>query len=261
MPVIPMKDQDWVWYNKAKDFYSQPNAPTKGIITKCPAIGEVHKTGWIMRAYTDIHITRNDVLARDQYGTVTDEILEGHTNGAKEYGGTGVDWFMHNHELEFHSIPQMSIFRTLHPRTNGTVIKFANPWFATVPRGYSLWLMPIPYPDNCMFQTSIGTIRGTNWLNLQLFWHAAGLTGFIQKGTPLSYMILVKDEKHEYEIEALDGKEAVEWLRTDYYKFGDQYTDPKNESIATPPEEVKNLLPEEKWKHLTKSERKKLGFK
>lgn len=253
MPVIPIKEYSWAWRetlrkNLAILTATGPINPNNKFVNKCPAINDILNTGWIMRAYTDITITSNVVISRDQWGSVTDDRISGKTNGLAEYGGTGLDWFMNGHNIDTHGPGQFGAHRPTHPRSNCSVIKFSNPWFCTVPDGYSLLLMPIPYPDNYNFQSSIGTLKGTNWLNIQLFWHNAGSIGVIPKGTPLNLMVLVKDEPIEAEVVGLQPREAAKFMRHMYYKFDDQYVEPMiNGTCRPPPPETRRLLSEEEW--------------
>ena len=96
-----------------------------------------------------------------------------------------------------------------------TMIKINSPWVVTVPKGYYLLCMPIPYSDDNRFTASMGLIdgdAGINFLNVQMFWHCLDSEEVIPAGTPLAQYFLIKKEDINVEV-APYTKDTLRGLR------------------------------------------------
>ena len=194
MPLIPAKEVNFKWIDKAREFYKTNNHERK--TTKCPGIFSVINTGWIHRTYMDVTIKTFGDGERVETTTQMDQLratVQGKLIG--EY-------------VEFHPPYQYGDFRNDTPNTLRTIIKIQTPWWADIPKGYSLLMMPIPYNDDARFTASIGLLKGKQPLNIQLNWHCLNSTEVIKAGTPIGQMVLVKDEPDDYEIEIVEDAES-----------------------------------------------------
>jgi hypothetical protein len=91
-----------------------------------------------------------------------------------------------------------------------TLIKIQTPWFVTVPKGYSLLCLPVPYNDDIRFTASTGVLKGCNDVNAQLFWHVKKGKEVVKKGTLLAQYILIKDEEVDYTVSVANDSDLKE---------------------------------------------------
>jgi hypothetical protein len=73
--------------------------------------------------------------------------------------------------------------------------------------------MPFPYQEHDMFQAVVGIFPeelGHMQLNAQLLWKAKGTT-LIPAGTPLSHLMLIKNEDYGYEVADMTAAESYAW--------------------------------------------------
>jgi predicted nucleotidyltransferase len=112
--------------------------------------------------------------------------------------------------IHYHTFHQLKKFKDFRKDTLHTLIKIQTPWFVTVPKGYSLLCLPVPYNDDIRFTASTGVLKGCNDVNAQLFWHVKKGREVVKKGTLLAQYILIKDEEVDYTVSVaneLDLKE------------------------------------------------------
>lgn len=203
MPIISINELKYEWFEKAKNHYR--NNPSKFETTKCPGIVSLMNRGWIQRAYQDI------VIETGKNPNVF--IGYGKKEQTKIPGGKYIGEYVSQH-----SSKQMQEFKDSWPKnTLHCIIKIQSPWFVKIPKGYSLLLMPVPYAEDVRFTAATGIIKGTEYLNIQLFWHCMNSKEVIKAGTPLNHMILLKDEKidmKQYVIEDIDSFIKTEFPET-----------------------------------------------
>lgn len=181
-PITPISDIKFEWLEKAREYYKK--FPDKHETTSCPGIISILNRGWVQLAYQDIIIETDKKHPKSYIGYSRED-------QRKRRGGKYTSVYLSDHSPE-----QMWQFQkdwrkdTLH-----CMLKIQSPWFVKIPTGYSLLTMPVPYADDIRFSAATGTMRGTHYLNIQLFWHCINGREVIKAGTPLNYMMLVKDEK------------------------------------------------------------------
>jgi hypothetical protein len=191
MPIVPSGQIDFNWVAKARKFFS--NNPDGPITTKCPGIFSVLNTGWIQRTYMDITI---ETFGDKEHLWVNTEIDQ---RNATIQGQKYLD-----HYVSWHWADQFGNFREDCTDTLKTLIKIQSPWFVDIPKGYSLLMMPVPYNDDTRFTAATGLLKGKHPLNVQLYWHCLNSKEVIKAGTPISQMILIKDQSNDYEIEVVE---------------------------------------------------------
>jgi len=177
--LVPASKVTMKWLENAWEVVEQlpKNIP---LITRCPGIASVTSTGWILKSHTNFTIE---------------------TNGDGESFNASVE---EGPNIGRHVSEQMAIYRSSQPLTLRTIVKVYSPWVVDIPDGYSLLLMPIPYPDDYRFTAATGLLRGKQPINIQLFWHCLNSKEVVSKGTPLNQMILIKDEKLNYTISRIE---------------------------------------------------------
>ena len=166
---------------------------------RCPGIISVCNEGWYLVNYQDIEIK---TCGHDRDFTWKSEIDQ------KKL--IGYDY------VHYHTFNQLKKFKEFRKDTLHTLIKIQTPWFADIPKGYYLLVLPLPYTDELRFTSSTGILKGRSALNTQLFWHIKNGTEVIKKGTLLAQLILIKEDKINYSVLQATEEEIQE--RKDYYK-------------------------------------------
>lgn len=186
MPIIRASEYTFDWINRYRKF-AEDNNPNPSTL-RCPSIAEIMGRGWVNRAHQDFTIETNGDTHTFYYDANLKDV---------EYNDS---------YISAHGGMQMADFRNMPKSTLNTIVKVNTPWVVSIPDGYALLTMPIPYGDENSFTAAIGTLRGIQPLNVQLYWHCLDGRVTIKKGTPLQQMILVKDEKVDYSIESVTIK-------------------------------------------------------
>jgi hypothetical protein len=190
MPIEKSKINDFDWYKiMLKDYKSDS---LRSHTAKCPGILSVCSTGWIQRCYQDIVITTNGDMKSFTWRSEIDQKSLTHGEIMQDY-------------VSYHSSSQLFDFNQFKKDTLQTIIKIQSPWTVTVPKGYSLLYMPVPYNDSNEFTAAHGIVKDFNFLNVQLFWHCLNGEVLIKKGTPLQQYILVKDEQMDHVVNEVDS--------------------------------------------------------
>ena len=114
--------------------------------------------------------------------------------------------------ITYHTPEALMDFHEFHPNTLRTLIKLQGPWLVTVPPGYCLLAIPVPYNDITAFTATPGIIRGTQMLNTQLFWHELHGKVVIPRGTALQQYILLPDQDVQCEISDVTPETADQCL-------------------------------------------------
>jgi hypothetical protein len=192
-PIVKSKPSMFKWFNRAVEDFKKNS---KNLHTaKCPGIISVLNQGWIQCAYQDLTITTNGDLNSFKWETTFDQIKT-------KYGDIISDY------VSFHQSDQLEKFKKFEKNTLTTIIKIQSPWYVTIPDGYSLLSMPVPYNDDSRFTAATGLLKGSNFLNIQLYWHRINSKEKIEKGTPLCYYLLMKNEIFTEEISEINDEDA-----------------------------------------------------
>ena len=189
MPMIPAKDLKHPWVHRAQQELSEMRkSPTWGKeklvhTAKCPGIFNLQRHGWVMRTWQDITIETYGDGKTFNWTTPIDQ---------KRLNSIANDYIGSHPEIQLANF--MEYWR---PDTLRTLLKVQSPWRCTVPKGYHLLEMPIPYLDEDRFTTVQGFFsreQGIAQMNPQLLWHVPIGKTLIKAGTPIAqYMLVPKD--------------------------------------------------------------------
>lgn len=209
MPIIPAKDFKHEWLERAKENFKKEKAEEESKFKKfshtarCPGIINLVRTGWIVRTWQDIIIETNGDLQTFKWTTpvnqkslcINDRLL----------GEEAVQW---------HPKEQFFNFRKDFPKdTLQNIIKICLPWDITIPKGFNLLELPIPYNENTTFTVLPGMFTfGIASCNIQLLWHKINDKVLIPAGTALAQYILVPEEQPETVV-----RKVEDTLRHDVY--------------------------------------------
>ena len=194
-PIISAKDFRPHWAKASALAYKEfvKNTPahvrTTGTV-KCPGIRDISSRGFILQSWFDFSILTTSNSIEFQYA-----VPQGLVEHLKESGFKKdlIEWFSGD-------VPQVAI--PLAKNDLQTLLKIATPWVVSIPKGWSLLIMPIPYSDEPEFTATHGLLeRGDFYeINPILKWHKRPGELLVKAGTPLCQLIPVKDEFIECEI-------------------------------------------------------------
>ena len=85
------------------------------------------------------------------------------------------------------------------PWAENFIIKIDTGWNIIAPKGVKFLLLPIAYPDNFDFTSTIGILDPavSGELNFQVYWNATEPETTIRAGTPLGHLIPLSEKKYQ----------------------------------------------------------------
>lgn len=148
-------------------------------IRHCPGVVDVMRSGYLLRAWTDIEITTTAPASvpgttyQDRTGLPPDVV-----GGKIGAFGPGLNQLL--------------------PRWPGEyefALKFDSPWVCKTPPGYSLLYAPIPYDEQRPYRVLHGITDNDTFhiVNLLIMWSHHG-TYLIEAGTPLCWLLPIRRE-------------------------------------------------------------------
>ncbi len=193
MPIVPARDARPQWLKKARQDYAarikdnpHPTPATDRHTARCPGINDLVRTGWVVRAWQDITIEVMDGGAQIRWNTPVDQ--------AKVCEVIG-------HTVEFHPPEQLHDYHVeWYDDSLPALVKIKLPWVVSIPKGYSLLQLPVPYADDKTFEAVPGVIPSDlpdRPLFIQVRWKVKDGFAMIPAGTPLAQYILVPTDQGE----------------------------------------------------------------
>lgn len=148
-------------------------------IRHCPGVVDVMRSGYILRAWTDIEITTPAPPSGETDSFVDRTGLSPDTIGGK-IGAFG---------------PGLNQKLPLWPGEYSFALKFDTPWVCKTPPGYSLLYLPIPYDEKRPYRVLHGITDNDTFhiVNILIMWSHHG-TYLIEAGTPLCWLLPVYRE-------------------------------------------------------------------
>lgn len=186
-PVIRSQDYHHEWLRKAavdyKEFLknSDPAEYSFGSVNRCPGVGNLFKTGFLITAPVDFVI---ETSASDPYHFKWQCPMDLHQAGLpSDYIGS-------------HSYDQLAKFMPLRNDTLKCLVKVQTGWRISCSSDIVFLQLPIAYPDHNLFTAAHGIIDCNHQveINLQLFWHNLNGKSLVKAGTPLCHLIPVPRE-------------------------------------------------------------------
>ena len=186
-PIIPSKELKSEWIKAAamsfKDAAKQNPAVTTGV-ARCSGIREITSTGFILTSWFDFSIMTFDDPIAFQYSVPIQN----------QYSFDLIKWFSND---------VLQVKTPLPANSLQSLIKITTPWTVELPDDWSLLIVPIPYPDQPEFESTIGILKGpgTYEINPIIKIHRKPGLLEISAGTPLCQLIFLKNEICDVEIE------------------------------------------------------------
>lgn len=172
-------------------------------IRHCPGVVDVMRSGYLLRAWTDIKITTpepaNPGAGTDKFFDQTGMAGPGMPEPGAKVGAFG---------------PGLNQKIPLWPGEYDFALKLDSPWVCKTPPGYSLLYLPIPYAEKKPFRILHGITDNDTFhiVNLLAMWDHYG-TYVIEAGTPLCWLLPVWREGYNLPTEVVYDPELTARLR------------------------------------------------
>jgi hypothetical protein len=177
--------------------YSRDTKPT---IRHCPGVVDVLRSGYLLRAWTDIEVT----TPAPATGTDRD-VFQANTGMRPDEIGGRVNAFG----------PAMNQRLPLHPGEYAFALKVDTPWTCKTPPGWSLLFDPVPFDEKRPFRVVPGITDSDAFhvINLIVMWSHHG-SYLIEAGTPLCWLLPVHRDGFNMPTEVRFDPEYDAVLRT-----------------------------------------------
>lgn len=176
--------------------YWKEETPT---IRYCPGVVDVMRSGYILRAWTDIEISTPEPPKRDG----TDRFIDRTGMNPRDAGGKigafgpGLNqrFPVADNEYEF-------------------ILKMDSPWVCKLPPGWSLLYLPMPYDEPKPWRIIHGIVDNDTFhiVNLLAAWSHHG-TYLIEAGTPLCWLLPINREGYNMKTSVEYDPERTKVLR------------------------------------------------
>tara|TARA_R110002051_G_scaffold310909_1_gene384394 strand:- start:2195 stop:2956 length:762 start_codon:yes stop_codon:yes gene_type:complete len=206
-PILEASQYKRKWVASAMADYkkSHKDNDRQSYFVRCPGAFALFRKGYILTAWYDVSI----ITKKGEEGFAWKLPIQGKLEA--ELGGNPIE-----------AQPD-SIAKWIPKRTGqiSSLVKINSPLHVIAPKGVKLLFLPVPYPEQFDFESSMGILdpSESTELNVQLHWYKEDGEVIIKAGTPLMYMLPLYDGAEDIEVNTRDanGKE-LEFLKTvDYF--------------------------------------------
>jgi hypothetical protein len=209
-PIIRASEYKPGWISHARESYfkRKEEAESKGErfnhVYRCPGIFDIMNQGFIMTLPWDVQVETNgdgesfgwSIPSSDLSNILKSKVVDGHMA-----------------HLIADPIPKkIGALKSL--------VKFNSPWHVVAPPGVKLLIVPIPYPDEQIFEHATGILDPgySTELNPQGYWRLLQGKHTLKAGTPVMQIIPLSEEEFNLEVKSADEKE-IEWTKKRSYFF------------------------------------------
>lgn len=200
-PILPAGQIKYDWLPIANKRYkewvaSDPNR-NHTHVRRCPAIFEIAREGYVVRLPWDIEVS---------------------------FESGKLEWEVPDKGLLTNG-PNIDGILFCEPQQNPphaddrTVIKLPSSWHVITPPDVKLLFLPIPYPDNYIFESTAGILDPgqVTQVNPQVYWNVRKKT-LLKAGTPLMQIIPLTNKKLKLEVR--EANEAdISWINFQRFAF------------------------------------------
>jgi hypothetical protein len=216
-PIIKAKEYKPLWLRDSALAYKQDlqnNSKTNHVngTVKCSGIQSILNRGFILRTWHDLTIKTGTDPHKFEY--IIPEAISSYLH-ARNYDSPLISWFDGEDPRMRVPVPDGSL---------KTIIKLTMPWSVEIPKGWSLLIQPIPYPDETAFTATHGVLDQGNFFEINpiLVWHKMQSETLIKAGTPICQLIPIKNEQMDFENLPYDDetkKRAMSWKYNICHRF------------------------------------------
>lgn len=205
-PIDHAKNFNFKWVSRAKDDYKSRLEKEVGKfnhLARCPGIFDLMGTGFIIPMPWDMKIETND---------------DDPTNFAWQFPTKDIEYLMEGMPVEAHTSSGIAKHLPMKQGTLETVVKINTPWHAIVPDDVKFMMIPIPYPDEFIFESYIGILDSSisSEINFQLKWNLMNSIHTLKAGTPMVQLVPMTNEKFDIEVRNAT-EEDKQWLKKRRY--------------------------------------------
>jgi hypothetical protein len=197
-PIIESKDLKLKWVKKARNAFenSAVNTPFFSHITRCPAIFDLFKYGYVILLHKDV-IIRFKGNTEFEWQSATDIEVE-----PADFGISGFD-----------KETVTDVILTP-PWSANFIVKFNTGWNVIAPKGVKFLQLPIAYPDTFEFTASIGIFNPavSTQINFPMFWNGTDKETLIKAGTPLGHLIPLTEKKYQW-VQRVSNYQDKAWIQ------------------------------------------------
>ncbi len=209
-PIIHASEYRPAWIASARESYFKRKEEAESVgdkfshVYRCPGIFDIMNKGFILSMPWDVQIETNgdgqsfawSIPSKDLNTILKSKIVDGHMA---------------------HMVAEPL------PEKIGalkSIVKFNSPWHVVAPPGVKFIIIPIPYPDQQVFEHVTGILDPgiSTELNPQGYWKLLNGKYFLKAGTPVMQMIPLTDEEFDIEVGFANEKE-IEWTVKRNYFF------------------------------------------
>lgn len=204
-PIIPAREYKYHWLRESalafKQIVSEQSKYHQVSGTaKCGGISSIMQEGFIIKSWFDLTI--KPLSQSNQFEYYIPEGIHSYLD-EKKFNKKLITWF--SNENPAHAIPALS-------GDLSTLIKINTPWVVSIPKGWKLLFMPIPYSDTPMFSATSGILEAGEKHDISIIikLHTSTDEVFIPAGTPLCQFVPVCEKSAP--VEFLDFTEHMKKL-------------------------------------------------
>jgi hypothetical protein len=201
-PILPAKSVKFNWVKQSSINYKkivEERGTYESIAgtVKCPGLHSIMQKGWILTSWFDLTI-RTYENEKDRFDYIVPTSIGSYLQ-EYNYNQKLINWFSASEVALRVPVPDNSL---------QTLVKISTPWTVDIPKGMSLLMMPIPYPDNPNFSAVHGILESGDFYDINAIIQIHKTPGelFIPAGTPLCQLLVVPDNKEEIIQKMQDNK-------------------------------------------------------
>ena len=193
-PIIEAKKYNFEWFKKSAQHFKETvrekaNYEQITGIARCPGVIPVMNEGFIFRSWFDLTIKPGDYQIRFEF--FLPQGLMSYLKD-KNYDKRLISWFSGEENSHKINVPAHQM---------KSLIKITLPWVVSIPKGWKLLFMPIPYPDTTDFESVHGILEEGDFYQINAIIKINSDKEFkIAAGTPLFQILPIEESKSNIEI-------------------------------------------------------------
>lgn len=229
-PVMQSKLVERDWNSLAT---TERNRPEQGkqIVLNCPAIKQLVRTGFVMRAPADFVIKTGPEVQHLNWETPF--MFKRHSD---KYTFGGTDYYVSWHSpAQTEPLIPKEIPNTDRP-TLHSAVKVETPWRIKASDDILLLQIPVSYDNEARFTAAIGIVdpKYMHSVSIQLFWHVLEGETLIRAGTPLvQYVPISRKLVEQGGVDFIvDVAGDIEKEMEEAYTFSNHSRFPRSDSVG-----------------------------
>jgi hypothetical protein len=210
-PIIESKDLKLDWVIGARKHFQKTIKESghagRPHISRCPGIFDLFKHGYIVSLHKEILIRLSK--EKNAFNQFEYHFPEDISSAAGRISKTDILSFNISGVDDF----SMNLI-SKPPWAENFIIKIDTGWNIIAPKGVKFLLLPIAYPDNFDFTSTIGILDPSQAtaISFQLFWNSTKPETLMQAGTPLGHLIPLTEKKYQM-VQRIMNERDIQWVK------------------------------------------------